>query len=451
MAAVSINKRVLRKNGRSGEDGSKWFKMVLFTDCFPIVSPDVSPILPYNNLNENMIKTAIIYNHRGRFGKDGTAPIEVRVTIDRRAYYISTGVNVCPRDWKFGKIVNVGDSDSLNERVAIMLERVDKVMNECLQEGEEHEIDFCEVRKRVFARDARRRVKDAEDMVAWMKDEVEKLDVRKGTQAHYRVAVAALEESGAMCKWSDLSVENVHRFDAWLHHIKKHQTDAEVKAGKPVQYIGQATVRNYHKDIRALIGRAMKFGLVKANPYDRMRGEIKRGDVERVEFLTKEELSKIEGLTLENGSMIAAARDMFVFQSYTGMAYSDMQSFSLDKCRKDGDNWVMVGHRVKTGIPFYVLLLPQALSAVERYGGELPKMAVQNYNKNLKRIAEKTGITKRLTSHVGRHTFATWMLHEGVQLERVAKMLGHSKITQTQRYAKVLSEDVYAEFKKFLS
>ena len=49
---------------------------------------------------------------------------------------------------------------------------------------------------------------------------------------------------------------------------------------------------------------------------------------------------------------------------------------------------------------------------------------------------------------MGRHTFATWALHEGVALERVSKMLGHSKITQTQRYAKVLAEDVYGEFEK---
>ena len=54
-----------------------------------------------------MIKTAIIYNHRGRFGKDGAGPIEVRVTHDRRAYYINTGVCVRPREWKFGKIVKV--------------------------------------------------------------------------------------------------------------------------------------------------------------------------------------------------------------------------------------------------------------------------------------------------------------------------------------------------------
>jgi integrase len=179
-----------------------------------------------------------------------------------------------------------------------------------------------------------------------------------------------------------------------------------------------------------------------------MRGEIKRGDVETVEFLTKEELARIEGLTLREGSMLAAARDMFVFQSYTGMAYSDMQAFSLEQCRHEGERWMMSGQRVKTGVTYYVQLLPQALAVVQRYGGSLPHVAVQTYNRNLKRIAEETGITKRLTSHVGRHTFATWALHEGVALERVSKMLGHSKITQTQRYAKVLAQDVYGEFDK---
>ena len=395
-----------------------------------------------------MIKTAIIYNHRGRYAKDGTAPVEVRVTINRHAYYINTGVCVRPRDWKFGQIVDCWNCNELNERVRIMLQRVDKIVNECLEDGSEADINFEDVRKMVFAPDNRRKVKDAENMTAWLDSEIDKLGVKKGTAAHYRISVAALVESGAIRRWSDLTVENVHKFDAWLHRIEKHQTDAEIKAGKPVEYISQATVRNYHKDIKALFGRALKFGLIQANPYDRMKGEIKRGDVETVEFLTSEELRRIEELTLKEGSMLAAARDMFVFQAYTGMAYADMQEFSIDKCRLDGDRYVIAEKRVKTGVTFYVQLLPQALAVVERYGGSLPKVAVQVYNRNLKKIAEATGITKRLTSHVGRHTFATWVLHEGVALERVSKMLGHARITQTQRYAKVLAEDIYSEFDK---
>ena len=395
-----------------------------------------------------MIKTAIIYNHRGRFGKDGTAPIEVRVTVGRRAYYINTGVHVRAKEWKFGRIVNRQDCEELNDRVAIMLKRVDGVINEHLKNGTENDIDFEDVRQQVKSPDKRRRVDDDNDMATWMYEQISMLDVKSGTAQHYRISVAAMVESGTMRRWSDLSIENVHRFDAYLHTIKKHQTDAEVKAGKPVEFISQATVRNYHKDIKALLGRALKFGLITSNPYDRMKGEIKRGDHETVEFLTDAERERIEGLTMTDGSMLATVRDMFIFQCYTGMAYADMMRFSLDKCQKVGRELTYSAPRVKTGVTFYIRVLPKALAIAKRYGGRLPDVADQTCNSNLKTIATATGITKRLTTHVGRHTFATWALRNGVPIERVSKMLGHRKITQTQRYAKVLAEDVYSEFEK---
>lgn len=397
-----------------------------------------------------MIKTAIIYNHRGRFNKDRTAPIEVRVNINGRVYYINTGVNVRPREWKFGQVVNRQDSNEMNERVAVILNRVDGIVNEHLKKGTESDIDIEEVRRLVRSPDKRRRIDDTDDMAAWMYEQISMLDVAEGTKAHYRISVAAMVESGTMRLWSDLTLENVHKFDVYLHTIKKHQTDADIKAGKPVECIGQATVRNYHKDIKALLGRALKFGLITANPYDRMRGEIKRGDHETVEFLTDAERERIEGLTMTDGTMLATVRDMFIFQCYTGMAYADMMAFSLEKCQRVGDSLTYCAPRVKTGVTFYIRILPKALAIAERYGGRLPNVADQTCNSNLKTIATATGITKRLTTHVGRHTFATMALRNKIPLEHLQKMLGHRRITQTQRYAKLLPMDVYNEFDKFL-
>ncbi|MCR5366548.1 MAG: site-specific integrase [Prevotella sp.] len=368
------------------------------------------------------------------------------MTQDRRAYYINTGVSVRAREWKFGRIVNRSDSDELNFRVAIMLKRVDDLVNEYLDH--EQDINIEDVRRRVKSPDGRRRLNDADDMIAWMEGQVKMLDVAKGTRKHYKVSVDALAESGAMKRWQDLTVENVHKYDAFLHNMQKHRTDADIKAKKPFEYISQATVRNYHKDIKALLGRALKFGLITANPYDRMRGEIKRGDKETVEFLTDDERDRIEQMTITEGTMLATIRDIFIFQCYTGMAYQDMQAFSLNKCQKDDDRVTYSAQRVKTGITFYIQVLPKALAIAEKYGGSLPKVADQVCNRNLKTIATATGITKKLTTHVGRHTFATWALRRGIPIERVSKMLGHAKITQTQRYAKLLAMDVYSEFDK---
>ena len=391
-----------------------------------------------------MINTTIIYNHRGRFSADGTAPVEVRITVNRKPFYINTGVRVRPKEWKFGRVVNRNDCDTMNDRISVMLERVDNIVNECLQNGEE--IDVAAIRRKVWSPD-KRRADDAEDVISWMSAQIKMMGVARGTAKHYECSIAQLAESGIISKWSDLTVENLHRWDAHLHGIQKHRTDAEIKAGKPVEYIGQATVRNYHKDIKALLGRAMKFGLIDKNPYDRMRGEIKRGDKETVEYLTKDELTRIERLDLTDG-MLSLARDLFIFQCYTGMAFSDMQDFRLDDCQHDGNKWLVAKQRVKTGVTYFVQLLPKALAVVEKYDGEMPQIAVQVYNRQLKALAEMAKIRKRVTSHVGRHTFATWALHEEVPIERVSKMLGHANIRQTQRYAKVLAKDVYKEFEK---
>ena len=393
-----------------------------------------------------MIKTAIIYNHRQRFAKDGTAPVEVRVMIDRRAYYITTGVDVKKKEWKFGHVENCGDADVKNDMIAAMLHRVDVAVAECLKDNKAVTIE--DIRQLVKAPDKRftKRDKDKADMLAWMEQEVKTLGVAGGTREHYDVVLRRLAEYGQLTRWEDLSVEAISRWDAWLHTIKKKQTAVDEQLEKPVKCIGQGTVHNHHKRLKALLNRAVKFGIIKSNPYERLRGDIDRGDVESVEFLTDDERDRIEALALPEGQTITAARDMFIFQCYTGMAYSDMMAFSLEKCRREGDRWLYSAPRNKTGVWFYIQVLPKAREIAERYGGSMPKVCNEVYNRRLKDIAKQAGVDKKVTTHVGRHTFATWMLRNRVPIERVAKMLGHTKVTQTQRYAKVLAEDVYAEF-----
>ncbi len=395
-----------------------------------------------------MIKTAIIYNHRHRFGKNGTAPVEVRVTIDRRAYYISTGVDVRKKEWRFGRVDNCADADDKNKLVDAMLHRVNDIVAECTRNGEVLTIDA--LRERVKAPDKRRKVTDTADMLAWMEAEIGKLNVSEGTRKHYDTLMMRLSEYGQLRRWEDLSVESVSRWDAWLHGIRKPTTAVDVHLGRVSECIGQGTVHNYHKHLKALINRAVKFGVIDVNPYERMRGEFDRGDVESVEFLTDDERDLIAGLELPDGKTITAARDMFVFQCYTGLSYSDMLAFSLERCKHEGDRWLYAAQRVKTGVWFYIQVLPKAREIVERYGGSFPQVCNEVYNRRLKDIAEKAGIQKKVTTHVGRHTFATWMLRNRVPIERVAKMLGHTKISQTQRYAKVMAEDVYGEFDRLL-
>jgi site-specific recombinase XerD len=93
-------------------------------------------------------------------------------------------------------------------------------------------------------------------------------------------------------------------------------------------------------------------------------------------------------------------------------------------------------------------LLPPAVKVLEKYGWEIPKMDNADYNHHLKALQTMAGIKTRLHSHLARHTFATWMLRNGASIENVSKMLGHTNITQTQRYAKVQAQAVYDDFEK---
>ena len=94
------------------------------------------------------------------------------------------------------------------------------------------------------------------------------------------------------------------------------------------------------------------------------------------------------------------------------------------------------------------MLLKPAAAILAKYGGTLPKLVSFTYHRRLQRIAKAAGITKHVTSHVGRHTFATWALSHGVPIEIVSKMLGHTNIETTQIYAKILAKDVDAQFER---
>jgi integrase len=198
--------------------------------------------------------------------------------------------------------------------------------------------------------------------------------------------------------------------------------------------------------LKTLLNRALSFDKIDRNPYDKLKGKFKRGDRENVEYLTEEEMKRFEAIILPKGSVLDIVHDLFIFQMYTGLPYSDMQAFDANDYKWDGKAWKNVGERIKTGVPYVSQLLPPAVRVLEKYGWEIPQMSNADYNRHLKSLGQMAGIKTRLHSHLARHTFATYMLRNGVKIENVSKMLGHTNITQTQRYAKVLAQSVHDDF-----
>lgn len=386
-----------------------------------------------------------MFDHRNRTtaGKEG--PVEVRITHNRKTYYIPTGVRVRRSEFAFQSIINRGDSDELNRQLKVLVQKITGVVTAMLEAGEA--LDAAEVKRRVWSPEQKKK-KDVNEVVAWMQEQLPLLRLRDGTVKHYRPLFVRLTAFGEISEWCDLTIENIYKFDAYLHSLRKELTDAEKKKGVRAEPLSDAGVYTYHKCFRALLTRAYKMGVIDANPYDRLKGEFSRGEKQSMDYLTEEEMAAFESIQPLRGSVMEVAHDLFIFQMYTGLSYGDMQAFDMKDYRLIDGTWRNVGERIKTGVPYVSQLLPPAVAILEKYNYQLPTLGNAEYNHSLKALGMACGITRPLHSHMARHTFATFALRQGVKIENLARMLGHTNITQTQRYAKVVAASVHEEFDK---
>jgi integrase len=430
-----------------------------------------------------MITKKLVFDHRGRTGENQEGPVELRVTVNSKPYYINTGVRVRSDQFSREKVVNHRDARLLNERLDGVVMNIETAINECIRK--DLPIDVAQIKRQAYNIE-QSELHDETAMIDWIDEQIPLLKIKDGTRERYYVTARRMREYGGLMRWDDLTVENLYKWDAYLHGIKKPMSNGDVQAGSDGECIGDAAVYNYHRTLRSLLSRAVKLGIIETNVYDRVRGEFRKGIKENVEYLTEDEIAAIESLHPMPGTQMAMARDLFVFQMYTGLSYSDAQAFDIrdykretvrvnrtaqgtggdaqafdireykketaQKCAgtaadgNDGSRWVHVGQRVKTGVAYVSVLLPQAVEVLERYGWQVPKVNNVQYNESLKVIQRALGIRTRLHSHLARHTFATRALSMGVKIENVSAMLGHTNITQTQRYAKVLAQSVKDEF-----
>lgn len=199
---------------------------------------------------------------------------------------------------------------------------------------------------------------------------------------------------------------------------------------------------------KKLINLAADLEWIEKNPYARFK--LKFSKYERA-FLSKSELHVLESGTLKQETHIKT-RDVFVFACYTGLSYIDVKLLSKNNIVKgiDGDYWIFTS-REKTEKPVKIPLLDKALEIINKYDGTsldtlLPVYSNQKVNVYLKQITLELKIPKKLTFHSARHTFATTVtLSNGVPIETVSKLLGHSKLTTTQVYARVIEQKVSSD------
>ena len=228
----------------------------------------------------------------------------------------------------------------------------------------------------------------------------------------------------------DLNYDFISDYAFWLKTIRKCNHNSTVK---------------YLCNFKKIIIQCIRKGWLQHDPF--IGYKTTKKEVKRI-ALTKQEVEDISRKVFDI-ERLAHVRDIFLFSCYTGLAYIDVQKLKRSQIVKgnDGEQWINT-HRQKTDSPTRLPLLPKAIEIMDKYkndpkcandGYVLPVLTNQKMNAYLKEIATICGINKILTFHIARHTFATTItLSNGVPIETVSKMLGHSSIKQTQHYAKIL-------------
>lgn len=198
-----------------------------------------------------------------------------------------------------------------------------------------------------------------------------------------------------------------------------------------------------------LMYRVVDEGWLKKHPFKKFECKPEYG---KRPYLSEEDLQRVIRVELHYKRQ-RAIRDMFVFMCFSGLAYADLKGLSYSDIRTDpdGGTW-LVGDRVKTKVPYVVKLLPIAVELIERYRGVdkgkdspdkvFPVGDDATMRNSLLAIGRKAGCSVRLSPHIGRHTYATLTLTNGMPLETLQKVLGHKSILSTQVYAELVNPKV---------
>lgn len=354
--------------------------------------------------------------------KEKKGLVQIEVCSERKRKWIGTGVKVYADQWDDKRKVTARpDSLDLNMKLDLMMSNILEYVNSLIRRKVPFDFESLDV----F-------LKNSSESDSFIDFIVRRTDERKdraeGTIKHYRTLVKVLEDFGRINYFHDLTRSNITMFDDYLRS----------------KGIKDTTVYGYHKNMKAYINEAIRFGIISENPYVGLK--INRGKSDKRKYLTYEEMRRMERCRITDPS-VNRVRDLFLFQCYTGLAYSDLYKFDFaSDVERRGNKFIIADRRVKTNEDYFIVLLSPAMEILKKYDFDLPVISNQKYNDYLKVAASFAKIDKNLTTHCARHTFAVFALNNGVPMEVVSKMLGHTNIKTTQIYAKVLNTEVEKGF-----
>lgn len=351
--------------------------------------------------------------------------IQIEVYYNRQRKWISTGIKVYKDQWKpIVGVCNRRDAVDLNDRIAAICSDINAYITDCIKKGKEFVLDEAVQRVQSINRS------DNTSFIDFIQKRINETNMSDSTRVRHQAIVGILIDFGKILSFSDVTLENIHLFDDW---VKK-------KVNK------QTTVYDYHKRLKVYVRQAYAFGKISNYPYFNFK--VSKGEsIDSIRYLTQQELTIIRNCEIPQN--LESTRDLFLFQCMTSLSYTDLAKFDYDNdVVEENGKFKFEDKRQKTNERYFIVLLPMAVEILRKYGNKLPMLNNQTYNRRLKLLAAYCKIKKPIATHYARHTGAILALNNGVPIETVSKMLGHSSIKTTQIYAQMLNNQVEQAYEK---
>ena len=340
--------------------------------------------------------------------------VYVYVSSDGKRKYFNTGVKCKLKYFNGENVVGLQDARRLNIMITDKIMEVERLVEKCKINGK-FQIDTMKILLDEQRRDIN--ICSTYDMfLDWCTEMNKNINVSQGTKNNNRATINVLKRFGKIKYFKDLTLKNIISFD---EYIKK-------------EGYKDYTIEKFHKKIKMFVRKAILEGYNIDDPYQKFK--IKRAKPDMIRYISEEELKKLVNFKSRNKAL-QKTRDMFVFQCYTGLAYSDMVKIKKEDVMQEKGKYYIIDKRVKTLQKYMIRLYPEALTILRRNKYDMNLMCNQQYNRMLKCLATILDIRKDLTSHMARHTFATIALNNGIPLSIVARMLGHASTNCTEIYA----------------
>lgn len=388
----------------------------------------------------------LFFIRESRVRKDGTASIEVVLTVNGERCAFSTGKRVKSCNWDKAKQQVKGkdeEAQSLNNYLKAIKAKLYQKEADLLDRG--FIITAELLRDAYFDKVESLKEKTLFEVFEEHNQEQEKLVGNGVSKATYWISVYTVrllkEFIQQKYKREDLYLRELN-----LNFIQSFHSFLRIDKG-----MAQNSSTKHLKLLKKIVNLAVANSYMTTNPF--ITYKIEREPVE-IDFLDEEELRKIINFDTPL-PRLERAKDMFLFGCFTGLSYIDIKTLAPEHFEKDstGRIWIKK-RRVKTGVLSRIPLLPIAKLILDKYkGGEklLPIQDPADINKYLKDIAILCDIKKRITFHTSRHTFAsTVTLANNISLEVVSKMLGHTNTRMTTHYAKLIDKCIGEQMDKLM-